>query len=184
MHGNLARRHKTSSCRCRYYTAGRTACVVPNAKFAASVDPSLQTSGPEAVDAGQSSAPKARYKGGGDADVIGVCQVPREAARCMLGCRGACAGCGGRCAGSHAGRHARKPQGDATCSSARACGPSEARLRPAPSGRHPWPTQVAPHAAHRCQSWLLGKSTVPHSFSGGRKIGTAEWRSWQQDAIA
>ena len=46
---------------------------------------------------GQSSAPKARYKGGGDGDVGGVCQGPREAARCMLGCR---------CAGWHAGHHA------------------------------------------------------------------------------
>ena len=60
------------------------------------------------------------------------------------------------------------PKGDAACSSGRTCGPSETSLRPAPSRRHPWPTQVAPRAAHRCQSWLLGKSTVPHHFPGRR----------------
>ena len=74
-------------------------------------------------------------------------------------------------------------QGDATCSSARTCGPSAASLRPAPSGRHPWPTQVAPHAVHRCQSCLLAKSTVPHHFPG-RRLERASGRSWQQDAIA
>ena len=129
---------------------GRTASVVSHAKFAAFVDPSPQTSGPEAVDV-------PRYKGGGDGDFIGVCE---GTALIAVG----------------DALHARKLQSDAAYSSARTCGPIEASLRPAPSGRHPWPTL---HMGAR-----TGFSRNPQFHTTFLdEAGTAEWRSWQQDAI-
>ena len=143
---------------------GGTACVVSNAKFAASVHPSSQTSGPGghrcwAILCIKSSVQRRRRRGTS-------LEFVKDLAKRHVACLGAE---GLRwLRGPHGGRHARNPQGDATCSSATTCGPSAASLRPAPSGKHPWPTQVAPHAAHRCESWLLAKSTVPHHFPGRR----------------
>ena len=127
---------------------GATASVVPNAKFTTSVDPSKQTSGPEAVDAGQSSAPIARHKGSEDGDSIGFCHGPREAARCMPGCRGTCAGFGGCALWQASVAH---PSGTSCCTSV---------------------PELASREIH---------ISTPRSWT---KTGTAEWRSWQQDAIA
>ena len=73
-----------------------TACVVSNAKFEASVDPSPQTSGPEAVDAGQSSASKARYKGGGDGGRHWSLSRTSRSGTLHAWVPRACAGCGVR----------------------------------------------------------------------------------------
>ena len=75
---------------------GGTACVVSNAKFAASVDPSPQTSGPEAVDAGQSSASKARYKSGGDVRRHWSLSRTSRSGTLHAWVPRACAGCGVR----------------------------------------------------------------------------------------
>ena len=73
--------------------------------------------------------------------------------------------------------------GGAACSSARTCGPSEASL---PSCAL-WQASVAHPSGSSCctsvQDLASRESTVPQHFPW-TKSRTAEWRSWQQDAIA
>ena len=111
---------------------GGTACVVSNAKFAASVDPSPQTSFPEAVDAGQSSASKARYKSGGDVRRHWSLSRTSRSGTLHAWVPRACAGCGVR---------------------------MRDVMRPTPRVQRAF---VLPSKWHLklCQSWLLGKSTV------------------------
>ena len=141
---------------------GGTAHVVSNAKFAASGDPSLQT-----------CAPKALYKGGGDGDFM---EFAMDLAKQYVACLGS----------------ALVAVGDALVHMRDVMRVNPRVMLPAAlqelvvqvkrafvlRGRHPWPTQVAPHVAHQCQSWLLGKSTVPHHFPGRRLVRPG------QDAIA